>query len=749
MYMLEDFNDMLIIEGKEEGHINRLIQIAEESQKVSPKKSLELGLDALELSKKLGYQKGICMSLFRIGKSYWMLGEIENSSHHLLEALDLARRMEFKRVEAQALNGLGNVYSDLGNFDRSLEHYMSALKIAIQEGYKDLESTINNNVGAIYLDLKEMDPAIDYFFKSLAIAEADGVDFEMTTPLYNIGEAYYKQEQYQVSLEYLEKTKMICLRSNDNYILASTLQMSGKCYHKLGDIEKALTHMEEAKAIAEEHGMVTIEVGVLINMVKIFLEQKNHKGITACLSRAMQICDNARNWLLTAKVALLYVRYFEGENDYENALHYYKKYYEAEKISEMDRSEQRLRNITAQFRMEQANNEKELFRIKNIELKSKSAELERKSNELELLNNRIRAISLIGQDITSSLDLYQVLDKVYKHINELVDAYSFGIGLYDDFTNEISFASYLENGKNLSGMPVISGRSESSLAAWCVRNNKIAVIGDYKHDYPRYVNKPHVISTDAANMNSVIYHPLVVGNHVIGVLTIQSPAYNAYNAQDVTTITMLASYIAIAVNNATKSSKLENEIIMRKEAQQELEDLSQRLLNLSQLDGLTGVSNRRRFDEYFEVEWKRAYREHTSISMMFIDVDFFKQYNDNYGHISGDSCLIRVANTLRNTLKRSTDLIARFGGDEFVVLLCNTDTEGAMLVANGMCKAVRDMGIPHLHSEVAEVITISIGIATMAPKSSDDATTFTKTADRALYSAKQKGRACIDLVEIK
>jgi diguanylate cyclase (GGDEF)-like protein len=155
------------------------------------------------------------------------------------------------------------------------------------------------------------------------------------------------------------------------------------------------------------------------------------------------------------------------------------------------------------------------------------------------------------------------------------------------------------------------------------------------------------------------------------------------------------------------------------------------LQHISGLDGLTGITNRRRFDEFFQQEWKRAARECVPISVVFFDVDFFKPFNDTYGHLSGDDCLKRVATCIESTLNRAGDLVARYGGDEFIVVLPGTGAEGALQVAETLRARIESLEIG---------VTISLGVATMQPEQQNSPADLIAAADEALFQAKQTGR---------
>lgn len=161
---------------------------------------------------------------------------------------------------------------------------------------------------------------------------------------------------------------------------------------------------------------------------------------------------------------------------------------------------------------------------------------------------------------------------------------------------------------------------------------------------------------------------------------------------------------------------------------------------LSMFDGLTHIPNRRYFDEEYKKKCKEMIREQKTVALLMIDVDYFKRYNDHYGHGKGDECLIKIAGALKATLKRPSDMVARYGGEEFVVLLQNTDKEGAMNVAENLIKAVSELGIKHEYSTTADHVTISAGMAFKECGETLCGEELLKKADDALYRAKEGGR---------
>ena len=177
-----------------------------------------------------------------------------------------------------------------------------------------------------------------------------------------------------------------------------------------------------------------------------------------------------------------------------------------------------------------------------------------------------------------------------------------------------------------------------------------------------------------------------------------------------------------------------------RESQQQLLETNLMLQRLMRADGLTGLANRRHFDDCLSTEWARAQREQSALSLLMIDVDYFKAFNDHFGHVAGDDALRQVASCLNEMCSRSTDIAARYGGEEFAMILPGTSPGGARLLAEKIRLSVQALAIAHTMPSAGSTVTVSLGVATLTPSADTTPTQLVQLADQGLYLAKHKGR---------
>ncbi|MEN9232918.1 MAG: diguanylate cyclase, partial [Gloeomargarita sp. DG02_1_bins_92] len=231
-------------------------------------------------------------------------------------------------------------------------------------------------------------------------------------------------------------------------------------------------------------------------------------------------------------------------------------------------------------------------------------------------------------------------------------------------------------------------------------------------------------------MQAFLAVPVVLGERLWGLLTAHHYSTpRSWLPHEVNMLQQLTMQLASAIQQA--------------QLYQQLEAANSELQRLAAFDGLTQVPNRRRFDEYLAQEWQRLAREQSCLALILADIDFFKSYNDTYGHVAGDECLRQVAQAISRKVNRAGDLVARYGGEEFAVILPNTSLAAAMMVAERVRQEVAQLRIPHEKSAVHGYVTLSLGVTSTLPQPQGSPAELIAAADQALYQAKQQGRNCV------
>lgn len=277
-----------------------------------------------------------------------------------------------------------------------------------------------------------------------------------------------------------------------------------------------------------------------------------------------------------------------------------------------------------------------------------------------------------------------------------------------------------------------------SLLRYVIRTGT-EVIEDSIMAVSRFAADPYV---QLQRPRAVMCLPIRHGGQIGGILYFENRLADAsFTEERVAFLRMLGAQAMISISSARLHDSLERRVAERTE---QLEDANRKLATLSITDGLTGLANRRHFDDVLRTECARATRVGQPLAVIMLDVDYFKRYNDRHGHQAGDACLVRVAQALAAGMRRAGDLTARYGGEEFSIVLPNTGADEARQTGEALRRAIEALGIAHASAE-AQHVTISVGIAVQPPPGAADPDTLLRLADAALYQAKDAGRNCVVL----
>ena len=327
-----------------------------------------------------------------------------------------------------------------------------------------------------------------------------------------------------------------------------------------------------------------------------------------------------------------------------------------------------------------------------------------------------RLLAQITQKIHASLELEQILQTTVVELNQFLLAEKIQIDTVDeDFQLTLLFES------KLIGQTFRCDVSESQQVPQALFQSNIARLSAGE------IVECHENPDITQNVSSILLVPIICEQKLYGILSIEQ--YSG-SRQWMSEEKALLQRIALELSVAIVQAKL----------YQQLEKANQELEQLSIVDGLTRIANRRKFDQYTAAEWKRLTREQSPLSLILCDIDYFKLYNDTYGHQSGDRCLQKVAEAISRVIQRPADLVARYGGEEFAIVLPNTPLKGAVYLAQQVRWRIQALKIPHIASPVDLYLTLSLGVSCCIPHHNLDLGKLIAAADRGLYRAKELGR---------
>jgi diguanylate cyclase (GGDEF)-like protein len=317
--------------------------------------------------------------------------------------------------------------------------------------------------------------------------------------------------------------------------------------------------------------------------------------------------------------------------------------------------------------------------------------------------------------LSANLPLHELFEQVASLLSAYVDASIVQVAVGDDREARIEYI--FREGKG--GRPDDARAHPEGLNTRVLRTGKPVLLhGVEEWPHARVVT---LGGRDVPRAASAIFVPIPFGGRIVGVLSIQSGKPNAYDDEDLLLLESCAIYLGARIHDEEQRAATEQ------------------LQHIATTDALTGLANRRAFDEALAREWHRCARSRTPLSLLMVDVDYFKTFNDAYGHVAGDTCLRQIAQSVAACAKRPGDVAARYGGEEFAIVLPETDVERAAQLAEQMCDAVRLLAIPHQGSSLGHV-SICVGVASIVPEGPANPQELIERADAQLYRAKGTGR---------
>lgn len=637
-------------------------------------------------------------------------GHIKKAMTYMSKALAMGRDSGNISSAVNALNTISGIYGLYGEYRLAIQGYMDLLNLI--EDHPEVQGkriSVYNNLGFIFQQMEDFETAEKYYLDGLALAK----DLYQSNPdqrtifgiLYsNLAEVHFFKKSYASAHSYLKKSHKISTELNDHIGIANSYYIEALLSYEIDqDWSKAFSLFTDAVLIMEHYG-----ADYELNELKISF------GRSALKAGEISIAQSLLEEALVHAKEFLYVQMEPAictmlQEIYASNLDYKKAYEMACRLLELKKSfaEQwentLIRDITDELRNEVDN---------------------RQVKELRRTIQTMKLLAEVGQAVTTTLDIRHIFDILANSLTRVLELASFAIGIYGENTDQI-YNHVHDDGVYRDSL--IDLNNEDSFMAWCIRNRKeIVIYNSQDREHNAKIVTPHLANRlEKTEIKSLLFCPMMNGADIIGGITFQSR--QGLTFVDLEALRLLTSYISIAISNIRKS--------------QSLIESNKKLETASRVDSLTGLLNRRALGVYITHTLEKTNASLLPLTIIMIDLDYFKQYNDFYGHNSGDMCLISISTTIKNVLKnhQQNHGAYRFGGDEFLIIIEHCPESSCREIIKDLSARIHELKIEHAKSKISDYVTLTAG-ACIVNRSFSDYTEAFSRADEALYIAKGNGR---------
>ena len=653
------------------------------------------------------------------------------------ELIERAHTLELPKILTLNYHILGNAYRFLNFLEKALECFMNVLKYSRIYNLNNLTSIVYFYISELYMTHDDVNTGLEYLnraFETLEETKDKEPRYEMKRVMFssNMIQLLFLTGKYKEIEQYVKVMQ-------ENFEKDSSPQ--ALYTYKLALLFYFFTqnNYEEAKKIFYELldliGDLDAKYFILKAYCEIMLEHNiDYDFYEKELLLAETWGGSGNSYINYALNNSLY-KYFEKKGDKDKA------------FASLKKSFNQIEKEMLELKMNKVNS----FKIieKNFSIEEDISSVEKKNNELELMAeeanrnknlaesalHRLKIVSELGKKLTYSLDVQDIIKTVYSRLVKGIPLTQFVIMIKNSELNRLESIAFYAGGK-LKDNITVDFDDKNSVFVEAFKTNKFIKIDDFNES--EKFAKQRKLSSDIL-CSSVLFLPLSIENEVLGVCSIQHPEPNIYKPEDVEFLEQLMPFLAIALSNAFKSQALEYEINHHKKTQNELEEVNHKLEALSYLDGLTQISNRRDFEKKILGYLQKSRKQGLSLSLFMFDIDYFKFYNDTYGHLEGDNALKTVATIVQKHFSKAGGISARFGGEEFIAACLGLDEEESILLGNKIREEVFAQNISNEKAPLKR-LSISIGISYYNGLEELKKSSVMRWADVSLYQAKRDGK---------
>lgn len=640
------------------------------------------------------------------------------------EALDLVNRAihtvkTYQDVEwhVNANRVIGYVYSSLGDLKQSSDAFEEGLAL-INEHQLPIDPHYLNNLGFIYYELGEYEQAHQQLVEALRIAEEQQHDI-IPLLLSNLADLQILFGEIDIAEDYNRRAYNILLnRVSDRNSLAQCHSIFGIISRHKKEWDAAFESFQKSLSIYREQEAKYAEATILIDLGNLYFDQEQFETALTYYKQSLDISVDLQAILLQRDILQKMSETYHLSADYQAA---YKHLIEFNKVNDQIKTKEvkdQISRYMTEAKVDQMQKDAEIERLRNIELTRLSEENALRAQILEDSYQDLKIISEIGRRIIANQENAEVLYSVYMDLYMLMEADIFGLCLYNKDLGEVEYKAFVEQGQLLT-LKNKSIDNKTSLSVQCIREN-------HEIHLTHAVSNKDFTLREAGLPNiypqSLHFFPMVMNDEVIGAITIQSYKENAFSERQIEMLRLLALYITIAMSNMMKSEQLQLQT-------RQLEELTKK-------DPLTNLYNMRHMKKLLTEAMTNYQKTQVPFSIIVIDLDHFKEINDSYGHSCGDHVLQEISHLFKTSIHQN-DFAARWGGEEFLLLLTNTNLEEARTFGNTLLKTIEQSVFEYQDQDIQ--VTATMGVATYSSKDwhVDE---LIERADKALYIGKDGGR---------
>jgi serine phosphatase RsbU (regulator of sigma subunit)/putative methionine-R-sulfoxide reductase with GAF domain/Tfp pilus assembly protein PilF len=510
----------------------------------NPSLSFELAEKAKKMSEELEYFKGKSRAIGNMGAAKVWLSELDVALDYLMDSHGFLQQSNDLEYDAQIVYMISVLFYYLGDYEKQLKYTKEALETADKIGDLNAKATALNGVGTVYYSIGQPETAKKYLYEALKLCEEESILDVLPRVLDGLGQAHFKLDEFEKALEFKERCLAVAEKKGINQVASYALDGIGQVHQKLENYAEALDFFNRAKLVREEMNFSAGVAETTLHIGETYFLAGDNINAQASVKKALEIAKEIQAIDVVYKCHLALSNLYEKMGNLELFSQHFRAYhkYKEDHFSEM--SAQKQKSAELETKMAIIEQEKEILNQQN--------------KKLSQYYDSMKLLSELGKSITSSLNLDQVLSKIYEEVNKIMDANVFLIGLYKSDSRELKMEFAIEKGERLPTF-LMSVDDESRLAAWSAKNKKEALINDYEADMPKYIEQlaPPPMGE---RPESIIYLPILNNDELLGVISVQSFKSNAYSDYHLNILRNLAVYASIAIENANNYSRVEKEV---------------------------------------------------------------------------------------------------------------------------------------------------------------------------------------------